>query len=203
MHDDLGSSLTRIRLLAEVAKVSDSDRPNEHLHHISAAAYEVIRDMDEIVWAINPRYDKLEDLAGYFGSYAEEFLRSSNIRCHLEMPAVLPPLPLSAESRHKLFLIFKEALNNILKHADATEVWIRLECETRELQLAITDNGKGLPAHGNGRKGNGLGNISQRVNALGGTIQLRSTHHGTALECKIPLRDNPVSNQVKTHDYPQ
>ena len=82
--------------------------------------------MGEVVWAVNPEHDTFDSLANYLSQYAQNFLRVAGIRCRLEMPVQLPTQPVSAEVRHNLFLAFKEALNNVVKHAAASEVQIAL-----------------------------------------------------------------------------
>jgi signal transduction histidine kinase len=190
MHDDLGSSLTRIKLLSEVTQLTHAEVPGlpEKLNQISKTTFEAIRGMDEIVWAINPRRNNLEDLAGYFGSYAEDFLRSSNIRCHFHMPPEFPKVGLSAEQRHTLFLVFKEVLHNVVKHARATEVWVAILSKNRSLHLEVRDNGRGIPALTGNSLRNGFANIQQRLGALGGTFHLKpAPEGGTEFSCEIQL----------------
>ena len=109
IHDDLGASLTQIALLSELARrdVADSvshPRLTQHLRQISAKARSLTRAMDEIVWAVNPRNDSLEEFLSYFAKYATDYLAAANIRCRLDLPSVQEPWPLSSETRHHLFL---------------------------------------------------------------------------------------------------
>src|SRR5207244_8731794 len=127
IHDELGASLTRITMLSQAAR--------DGLEHSPAAAevdriYDTARDltraMDEIVWAVNPQHDTLDSLATYLGKFAQDFLAAAHIRCRLDVPMQLPTWPLTAEIRYNLFLAFKEAVNNAVKHAHTSEVWISL-----------------------------------------------------------------------------
>ena len=133
MHDDLGSSLTQIALLSELANrdLSSSERAGEHLQKILTTAREVFRAMDEIVWAVNPKHDTLSSLVGYLSRYAQDFLRPAGIRCRLDLPLQFPTWHLSSEVRHNVFLAFKEALHNAVRHSGASEVLIRLTLKQR------------------------------------------------------------------------
>ena len=146
IHDDLGSSLTHISMLSELAE-ADKANPKEvetHVRKIAASARETVRSLDEIVWAVSPENDTWNSLAEYLSEYANEFFAVTNVRCRLEMPLDLPPYPLPSEVRHGLFLVIKEALNNSLKHARASEVRIRVAEQGSGVEIVITDDGRGF-----------------------------------------------------------
>ena len=146
IHDNLGANLTRISLLSESAH-SELENPAQaavQLERIYGTARELTRAMDEIVWAVNPQHDTLDSLASYLGNFAQEFLGSLDIRCRLDVPLQLPHWPITAEMRHNLFLAFKEALHNVVKHAAASEVSISLTTGSRHLHFGLRDNGKGF-----------------------------------------------------------
>jgi len=177
IHDDLGAGLTHISLLTELARRSPASETGAHLGQISDMARELTRGMDEIVWAVDPQNDTLDGLLNYLCKFAQEYLSVAGIRCRLDLPAQMPPWALRAEVRHNLFLAFKETLNNIVKHAGATEVWLRLALGDEEFTLTVEDNGRGLPVAGrdtetptNGRisSGRGMGNLNKRLAAIGG-----------------------------------
>lgn len=191
IHDELGANLTRIALLTEVGH-QHRDNPAEvaaDLGKISTTAREAVRAMDAIVWAVNPRNDSLDHFANYVSQFAEEFLRPTTIRCRLDIPADLPEHPLSTEARHHLFLAVKEALNNVVRHSGASEVWLRLGMDKGQLKLTVADNGHGIATsaiHGHGH--DGLGNIRQRMEALGGRFEITSdAATGTTLRLQLPL----------------
>ena len=146
IHDDLGAGLTQITLLSELARRESPQEMEAHLVQISDTARELTQAVDEIVWAVNPRKDTLDGLVSYISQFAQEYLAVAGIVCRLDVPAHLPPLPLSADVRHNLFLAVKEALNNIVKHAQAREVRIRLVQEDGRLTLVIEDDGRGFDA---------------------------------------------------------
>jgi ligand-binding sensor domain-containing protein/signal transduction histidine kinase len=192
IHDDLGSSLTRIMMLGERVQ-EDIARPAElevHAGKIVTSARATVQSLDEIVWAVNPENDTLDGLVGYLNQYANQFFQSTNVKCRLEMPARLSRLVLPAEVRHDLFLVVKEALNNVLKHAQAAEVRLRLAESATGVEIEIEDNGRGFePGAGRaGRRGNGLENMRKRMASLGGGFRLTSAPgQGTKLEFTVSV----------------
>ena len=182
IHDDLGASLTRITLLSQSARseLESGHRAGADVDQIYSTARELTRSMDEIVWAVNPQHDTLDSLVTYLGRFAQHFLTVAGIRCRLDAPLQLPALPLTAEMRHNVFLAFKEALNNVVKHAKATEVRLSLELRPEGFMLVIADNGCGFtwppgqelatePADGHRLAGgNGLTNMQKRLEEIGG-----------------------------------
>jgi signal transduction histidine kinase/ligand-binding sensor domain-containing protein len=183
IHDDLGSSLTRIAMLSQPTQtaLAEPQRTAVVLSRINSTAAEVTRALDEIVWAIDPRYDTLDSLVSYMGKFAQDLLGAANIRCRLDLPVQLPPWPLTAETRHNLFLAFKEALNNTLKHASATEAHVTLNLRDDGFVLSLKDNGRGFdpnPGASTGPdravSGHGLPNLQRRLAEIGGHCEIRS-----------------------------
>jgi signal transduction histidine kinase/ligand-binding sensor domain-containing protein len=176
IHDDLGANLTQIALLGELAS-QDRDAPDkagEHVGKISVTARQLIKSLDEIVWAVNPSNDTLAHLVDYAGQFALDFLRVAGIRCRLDFPEQTPQRDLSTDVRHNLFLIIKEALHNIVKHSHATEVWLRVHATDDALRMVIEDNGCGF-GHSAGHAGaDGLRNMRQRAAEIGGDCQIQS-----------------------------
>lgn len=201
IHDDLGASLTRITMLSQTAR-SELDQPEQaalDLDRIYGTARELTRAMDEIVWAVNPQHDTLDSLASYFGRFAQDYLQVAGIRCRLDVPLQLPAWPLTAEVRHNLFLAFKEALHNTVKHASASEVRFSLELKPYGFALTLADNGHGFsPANlpGGNRletdrvaTGNGLINMRRRLAEIGGECDIRSQiGGGTTVMFAITVR---------------
>src|SRR5262245_47248940 len=132
IHDNLGSRLTEMILLSDLARrnTAKAQELEMHVGRLSNIAREVVRDLDAIVWAVNPKNDFLDNLAAYIFRYVEKFLGMTSIRFRVDVAEQMPHRPLSSEARHSLFLVVKEALNNIVKHSAATEVWVRARRET-------------------------------------------------------------------------
>ena len=200
IHDDLGASLTRIVMLCQSdrGEMPLPESLNKNLNRIFATARESTRAMDEIVWAVNPRHDRLDSLAGYLSRFANEYLSLAEVRCRLNVPLHLPMLPVTAEVRHNLFLAFKEALHNIVKHAAANEVRVELKLEAAQLALQVADDGRGFDtatpggghaAAGRIASGNGLANMQRRLGEIGGACEIRSQPgRGTTVTFTVPLR---------------
>jgi signal transduction histidine kinase len=192
IHDDLGANLTQIALLSELAQtdLAQPAQARSHLEQIFTTAGAVARQLDEIVWAITPSNDTLEQFASYVSKFAQDYLRVAGIRCRLEVPESLPKYPMSSAQRHDLFLAAKEALHNVVKHAQADEVWLRLKIEQAALALEIEDNGKGLRERAEaGLRGHGLANMQNRLGHVGGTFEQHSRPGaGTLVRLALPLK---------------
>jgi signal transduction histidine kinase len=191
IHDHLGANLTRISLLSQSAhgELGNTAHAAAQLDRIYDTSRELTRSMDEIVWAINPQHDTLDSLASYLGNFAQEYLVPVNVRCRLEVPLHLPPWPITAEARHNIFLAFKEALHNVVKHSGATEVSVFLTTDSTGFTLIVRDNGKGFdPATVTSRpgRGNGLKNMTQRLEKIGGRCEIHS-QPGAGTEVKFPV----------------
>ncbi len=176
IHDDLGADLTQISLLGELAQQDRAapEKAAERIEKISATARGAIKSLDEIVWAVNPRNDTLAHLIDYAGQFALDYLRVAGIRCRLDLPEQTPQREVSTDVRHNLFLVVKEALHNIVKHAHATAVWLRVTATDDALRLVIEDDGRGFEQPPNDAEADGLRNIRQRVSEIGGECRIES-----------------------------
>jgi signal transduction histidine kinase len=155
---------------------------------IGSQARAAVQALDEIVWATNPKNDNLPRFAEYVSQFADEFFENSSVRCWQEVPATLPVIPLGADLRHNVFLAVKEAFNNVLKHAGASEVWLRLTLLESEIRVSVEDNGKGFDPAQMGAAGNGLENMRTRLADCGGKTELRtSPGQGTQVRFCFPM----------------
>ncbi len=196
IHDELGTSLTRIIMLSQPDD-EESGSSRQELLRIHETARDLTRAMDEVVWAVNPRQDTLEGLVSYVSVFAQEFLNASSLGCRLDLPARVPPLPLSAEVRHSVFLAVKEAINNAVRHARAREIRIAFHLEERGFALEVADDGIGFDPDGVAltradvpapRGGHGLRNMRDRLSALGGGCDIASMiGKGTTVRFVVPL----------------
>jgi len=189
IHDDLGAHLTQIIFLSQRAEASSSNSTEvEHwIRQIPATARRTIRSLDEIVWAINPRHDTLESLANYLSQFAQDHLTLAGVRCLLEVPTVLPSVALGAEVRHNLVLAAREAIQNAVAHAAATDVRVGLELADQELWITIADNGRGFDTSRPSPDGNGLQNMRRRLEDIGGRITIESQPgSGTTVTLAVP-----------------
>ncbi len=192
IHDELGANLTRMTQLSERVE-SDKNQPSvveSHSRKIAATARETLQSLDEIVWAINPRNDTLESFLQYLSHYANEFLENSELSYRLKIPTFVPAVPLRAEMRHSLFLVVKEALNNVVKHSQATQLGIGVHIENARLEIIIEDNGCGMKEVEvlTSRKRHGMGNMRRRMAELNGSFQVENQQgHGTRIVLSVHL----------------
>jgi signal transduction histidine kinase/ligand-binding sensor domain-containing protein len=201
IHDHLGANLTRISLLSQSAH-GELDNPvhaGAQLDRIFNTTRELTRSLDEIVWAVNPQHDTLDSLTNYLGNFAQEFLVPINIRCRLDLPLQLPHCAITAEVRHNVFLAFKETLNNVAKHSAASEVTVSLATHADGFTVKVRDNGRGFdlsaaesnPERERLARGNGLKNMRQRLEKLGGRCKIEtSPGNGTEITFVVHVRYN-------------
>lgn len=191
LHDELGSSITEIGMLALRTKSAATSEENRsrYLEQMDAKACEMVVALDEIVWAMNPTHDSLASLVSYFCLYAERFLELANIHWHLEDQTGASDLVVNSKNRYQLFLVFKEALNNVVRHSRATEVRLKIQVERGELRFSIFDNGRGLPVIGHSNEMDGLSNMRVRVEKLDGRFEIATeAGRGTTLNFFVPAR---------------
>ncbi len=191
LHDDLGSSLTRLTLLSGLVK-ADKDNPEQveaHANKLSAAADQTVRALEEIVWAVRPGSDTLQSLLDYIAHFANELFDGNTTHCRLDLPHDLPPLPLLPDMRHNIFLIVKEALTNALKHSGASEVLVQAKISGRTLEIVVRDDGKGFDPKSlaEGWR-NGMGNMRRRTDAMGAKLDMQSEPgKGTTVTLSVNL----------------
>ena len=192
LHDQLGANLTQITLLGEMAE-TDKEVPAEieqHAQQICATARETTRSLDEIVWAVNPSNDTLESLANYACKYAQDYFAMAGVSFRAELPAGLSPIPILPEVRHNVFLAYKEAVNNVVKHAHATEARVKLLLEPGQFTLSVADNGRGLGDTSQKKLRNGLKNMRRRLEDLGGQFDLApGAEGGTVVRLVVPIKN--------------
>ena len=177
LHDDLGCRLTQVALTLNMADreiQEPSGTASRQLQRCADMVRQVAGSVDEIVWAVNPRNDALRYVIDYISQFAVEFLHAADITCRLDLPDQIPDVAVSPEVRHNLFLVAKEALNNITRHAAAGEVRININATPREITIAIEDNGRGFECAPDNASADGLRNMRQRMEEIGGTFQIDS-----------------------------
>jgi signal transduction histidine kinase len=190
LHDDLGTNLTQISMLSALAdRETASDEVKSLNQQIRQSAREMVGALDEIVWAVNPRNDSAAELVNYLADFAAEFFRTTSITCRLDIPAQLPAHSLSSETRHHLFLAFKETVNNAARHSGASHVWISVATTPEEVAISVKDDGCGFDASEAGFKpGDGLLNLRSRTEGIGGKLEIQSAPgQGTNVVIHIPL----------------
>ncbi|HXF10978.1 MAG TPA: triple tyrosine motif-containing protein, partial [Desulfuromonadaceae bacterium] len=180
IHDDLGASMTRATWLLDRLRQSGArpESADASLAQLSSTIQQVNASLDEIVWAVNPRNDRFPLLVDFIGEYAAEFLQAAGVKCRIDSPEDLPEEMLTPEQRHNLFLAVKEALNNIARHAGATEVWLRFRIFGDVVEVAVEDNGHGIGTAAGRSGADGLRNMDQRMKMVGGQCRAENIPAG-------------------------
>lgn len=192
LHDELGAGLTEAGILSSLMRnpAVPSDQKDGYLTQLSDLCCTLVTGLDEIVWAVNPRYDSVADLAGYFSLIAQRFLKLAGIECRLKIDDAITAHHLDSRTRHGIFLAFKEALNNIVRHSGATEVHLTIEVVEGSLVISLADNGCGIPETSGLPGSDGLRNMDERLRSLGGTCVIETqAGSGTTVRFRFSLLD--------------
>jgi signal transduction histidine kinase len=186
LHDDIGSSLSQVAIMCEVlSRQSLTER--ETLQEIAGVSRGVLTSMSEIVWAVDPRHDHLRDLTQRMRWFAGETLSGLGVALDFIAAGPSSEVRLEAETRRQIFLIFKECVNNIVRHSGARHARILLNGSDNQLALVVEDDGKGFDLR-KVSEGNGLRNIRHRARLLHGRLEAHSTPgRGTVLTLRVPL----------------
>ena len=192
IHDDLGASLSQLALLGEMVgnEVHNPDHVVAQARKISGSARTMMETLESIVWAVRPENDSLRSLVDYMARRTDELFENSSVRYALAVPPEVPGFNLHAETRHNIYLAYKESLTNALKHSEASEIAVKLVCGEAEFQVEIRDNGKGFYPEIRRAGARGLNNIQRRLEEIGGRVELQtSPGGGTTIRLAIPLRE--------------
>ncbi len=191
LHDDIGSDLSLIAMVSEVARsrvAPNEAQLREWLSLISSTSRELVDSMSDIVWAVNPLHDRLEDMTTRMRRFAEDTLGPRNITLRFPTPNLEQDVKLGPDIRREIFLIFKEGINNILRHSACRECCILFQTGRGRLELELADDGVGFdPVRADG--GNGLISMQKRAAELGGTLKIDSRPGGgTTLKLRISTK---------------
>ncbi len=192
LHDELGAALTEVSMLSTLARTPSLpvEQRERYLEQLTQVARTLVSILDEIVWAVNPKYDSVASLASYYSLFAQRFLNLAGIACRLEVAESFPDAPLDARVRHSVFLAFREALNNAVRHSGATEVRLAMSAKDGWLQIRVRDNGRGFAAGEKSPASDGLAGMHQRLHQLGGQCRVQSEPGaGTTVEFWLPIQE--------------
>ncbi|MES2704251.1 MAG: triple tyrosine motif-containing protein [Bacteroidota bacterium] len=200
VHDDLGSGLSKISLMAELAQkqVMDNITLGNDIQHISSVSKDLIDNMRDLIWVLNPENTTLDNLVARLREYSADYLDGTHIQLSLSFPDVVPQMRIAREAQRNIFSTVKEAINNSLKHSGAGEMNISLALDNEVLSIAIIDNGKGM-TQSRKSHGNGLGNMKYRIDAIGGGFSIISTESGgTTVAIEVPLANIKDNHKALT-----
>ncbi|MBX2921054.1 MAG: hypothetical protein KF746_02590 [Chitinophagaceae bacterium] len=189
LHDEIGSTLTNISILSNLSKKNllSPDKAGDFLQRISEEVSSSSQALDDIIWSVNSSHDTMEETVTRMRRYAAELFDAANIRYELHLDPAFEDKKLAMEQRRDIYLLYKEAVNNISKHAEAKQVCIKLTISHGQLLLYIKDDGKGFDT-GSDFKRHGLKGMKARVTRWKGKIEIESTlQKGSAIEIRLPL----------------
>ena len=194
IHDDLGARVTQISLLTAMAQDNPSfpDKARADFGKVSRMARELVSALYETVWAVNPENDNLEALGNYLCQMVKQLCERTPLRCRFHVQDLPHGIQVSSQTRHNISMAVKEAVHNIIKHARASEVTIRMAFTGGLLDISVHDDGSGFQPSDNGL-GNGLSNMNQRLQNVGGTCIVESgSGHGTTVRMRLEIRSSLI-----------
>ncbi len=192
LHDEVGSEMTRMSLLINrlmrMFNRNDLRYLPDQINELGQVAQHLVKALDEIVWVVSPANDNLDNLVAYLARYVSDYLEATSFDCDLKLPDELPPVVLPGPVRHNLYLAVVEALNNSVKHSDATEICFCVQYENNVLYMALSDNGKGLDPSDTPRFQRGLKGMHRRMEKLGGIVEIKPVAGGgTSVAFRVPI----------------
>jgi ligand-binding sensor domain-containing protein/two-component sensor histidine kinase len=189
LHDDIGSSLTNIDILSTLSyrNINQPEQAKKFLKRITEEVSTTSQAMDDIIWNVNSENDSVQETVERMRRFAAELFDQSSVRCHLELDDTIHGKKMNMEQRRDVFLMYKEMLNNVYKHADAATTWIVVKLKKNILHLDVKDDGKGFDSTAVTHR-NGLKNLYQRSARWNGTVRIASQPgKGTAIHISLPL----------------
>ncbi len=190
MHDEVGGRLSQLALMQDLILHGHSLPPEarQSLQTLAANTREAVDALDQVVWAVNPLNDTLAGLVEYLSYLATSYLSPLNVNCRLDVPFEWPEIEVRAQVRHEITLAFREALQNIVKHAAAGSVTLHMRLDPPVLTIRLADDGRGLPEESAGPGKEGLSNMRSRLAMIGGSCTVRRRPEGgTEVEMRAPL----------------
>jgi signal transduction histidine kinase len=198
LHDDVAASMSGIRILSQVAirqAANNTQNITPLLQQITRSAQATLDGLSDIIWAINAHTDYLNDVADRIRDYAVRTLEAHDIAYHLEICRNLPAMDLDVEARRNIYLIFKESVNNVLKHSQCKSMEIKLLVEDGFMTLIVADDGVGFDMEAV-QRGHGLDNLEKRAQDIGGKVEISAAPgQGTKIVFLLPL---PAGTQSQT-----
>ena len=190
MHDEIGSGLTHIALLSELIQTQQKTERafRNDIGSISTAARKLVDSMSEIIWALNPQNDSLENLLSYIREQMQQHFEPFKILLKIDFPYEVQDIKLSNEQRRNLYLVTKEALNNVMKHACASNVTLFMCPILNKLNFEVNDDGRGLSDKKGRAIGNGLKNMRKRMEDIGGTIEWINSKKGLKVIYSLSIK---------------
>jgi signal transduction histidine kinase len=186
MHDDLGAGISTIKFLSQTAPYIPAEQQQQNNIKISEQADELVDKMNDIIWAMNEKNDTLDNLIFYTKAWVANYVEQHQLQPHITIPASIVPLIIRGEKRQHIFMCIKESIHNIIKHAEAKNMWLDMKIADYNLYITIRDDGKGFDIK-KSFSGSGLSNMQKRIKAVNGEIKTLNDK-GTVQLFTIPLK---------------
>ncbi len=195
MHDEIGSGITHIALLSELIQTQQKGKGElkSEIKTISTSAHRLVQTMSEIIWALNPQNDTLENLLAYMREQSQQYFEPFDTRFDIHFPDEVPLIKLTNEERRNLYLVTKELLNNALKHAEASVISLGFSAAKNQLSFRVTDNGMGIQQKNIKVGANGINNLKKRMKDISGSIEWSNKNQGTEVNYAMPLKQDTTS----------
>jgi two-component sensor histidine kinase len=197
IHDDLGARLTHLYLICEKVRgrTTSPEAAQEHFEKVADIARNLVSTLHETIWTINPERDNLESLVSFLCQMVQSLCAAAGICCRLNVPVNIQPVPFSSETRHQICMIVKEAVNNAIKYSGTDEIILEIHHNDTEMNLVVTDRGKGFDLRSKCGKGCGLDNMGRRTESLGGSLEIHTAPGtGTRLAFRFPINGKNQSS---------
>jgi signal transduction histidine kinase len=195
IHDDLGARVTQISLVSAMSQENTSfpEKARADFDRISRMSRELVAALYETVWAVNPENDNLDALGNYICQMVNQLCEQSHFRCRFDMVDLPREIQVSSQIRHNIIMAVKEAVHNVIKHAKASEVTIRMTFNGNQITVLVQDDGRGFNAAAS-QSGHGLANMRRRLEDIGGHWSVeskpgRGTTIAMALELPAPQKN--------------
>jgi signal transduction histidine kinase len=195
IHDDLGARVTQISLVSAMAErtVAEPEASRAGFQSITQMSRELVSALYDTIWVVNPENDNLEAVGHYICQMANQLSSQAGL------PALPADAPISSHQRHNLTMAVKEALHNIIKHAHAKEVQMKIVLDDSEASVVVQDDGRGFDL-GSVESGSGLGNLKHRLETVGGSAEVFSSKGcGTVVHLRMPLKRGETSSSARAH----
>jgi two-component system sensor histidine kinase UhpB len=191
IHDDMGSNLSRLALQSELlasGRINNAEDMKHSLIEIAEYSRSVVNDLGEIVWSVTPQHDTLQSLIDFMQKHLDNYLKETGIVYHTQFKIENGAMLLRPDIKRNLFLVFKEAINNTVKYADAKNIFVEISEMNRIFEMKVVDDGKGFNVDEKMYSGNGLTNMYERIKLIEGEAKIISSpEKGCEVSVKVTI----------------
>jgi signal transduction histidine kinase len=204
IHDDLGARVTEISLLSGMAENNTgfSEEVRAEFCHISLKSRDLVAALYETVWAVNPENDNLEAVGNYLRQRINNQCTQARLSCRLHVSPLPRHIEISSRVRHNISMAAREAMHNVIKHAQASQVTVHISFADMLLTVCVRDNGCGFDISANST-GHGLVNMKRRLEDIGGSCLIESSPGtGTTAQFRLLIRQTDEESRPSQSPEP-